>query len=68
MSAKFATDKHGRLIAIVTASSDAGQQPGDTFLVLGNDLPSAERGIRWLGRKTGRPAEPVDDSRRPNRT
>ncbi len=62
VSSKLGLDAHGRLIVVVTASCDAGLRVGETFRVLGNDLPSVARGFHWLGEKRSRLATPTEQA------
>jgi hypothetical protein len=55
VSSRLAVDARGRLTVVVTASSDAGLVVGETFRVLGNDLPVNEAGFGWLGARAGVP-------------
>ena len=55
-STRLARDRHGRLCAIVTTADSPVLELGARFLVLGNDFPVNERGVQWLGARTGEPA------------
>jgi hypothetical protein len=60
VSSRLAQDSRGRLVVVVTASCDAGLRIGETFRVLGNDMPVNAPGFRMLGVKTGRRRDTLD--------
>ena len=45
MSSKLGEDRVGRKVVVSTTSGDAGRR----WVVVGNNLPVAARGVSWLG-------------------